>query len=195
MLQRYFLTTGVLILDQVTPVIEALFGGFNFRPAPPGADDSRVATIPTWSAVLERLVALAAELSIRPSEGALDNMASALLLLSAHFGCFKDAALVDFIEHHPFEGEADLDTLYIIARRFDDGHGLKDIRLNSNPCHAELVAHSAADVASEMLDMLSDVLPLITDEAVLEPLRRRLARMLAEATRTAEGQSDANKRH
>lgn len=126
---QFFAVTGALVLNRVTPVITALFGGFGLNPSSPADIEPRVARPPTWDGILRSLATLAHDLSIRPSEGAFDNIPSVLLLLSAHFKCFNDAALVDLIENHCFEGQADLDTLFVIATRFDDGHGLTAIRL------------------------------------------------------------------
>lgn len=48
--------------------------------------------------------------------------------MSPHFGADRDEALDNLIEHHQFEDAADLDALFLIATRFDDGHGLKEIQ-------------------------------------------------------------------
>ena len=129
MSNQFFVVTGALVLNQVTPVIHALFGDFGLIASCPAPTEPRPIRRPTWDDVLRNLTRLADDLSIRPGEGALDSIASVLLLLSAHFRCFHDAALVDLIENHRFEGEVDLDTLFVMATRFNDGHGLTAIRL------------------------------------------------------------------
>jgi hypothetical protein len=51
-----------------------------------------------------------------------------LELLAVHFGADEDDELANLIERHSFEGTADLDALFLIATRFDDGHHLTAIQ-------------------------------------------------------------------
>ena len=44
-----------------------------------------------------------------------------------NFTVDQDEELAHLIEHHPFENEADLEALFLIASRFDDGHQLTAI--------------------------------------------------------------------
>lgn len=192
MVQRYFLATGVMVLETVTPVIQALFGGFNLKPQPP--DTTSIAAIPTWSHVLEQLRALAQHLSIHPPEGSLDDMRSVLLLLAAHFRCLDDGAIVHLVEIHRFERDADLDTLFVIANRFDDGHGLKVIKFNAGPYQGDL-AHSAVHLANEMLDLLTDVLPSVTDAEALAQIRKRLATILMDAAEVIQAEPPPDTQH
>ena len=177
MIHRYFLATGIMTLERLTPVIDALFGGFNLNAEPP--DSASVPAFPTWSYVLTQLRELVRQLAIDPPHGALDDMRSVLLLLATHFGCLDDPAIVHLIETHRFERDADLDTLYVFANRFDDGHGLKVIKFNAGPYQGDL-AHSAAHLANEMLDLLTDVLPSVIDREALAQIRKRLATILGD---------------
>ena len=56
------------------------------------------------------------------------TMDDVLTVLSGHFGTDQDEDLQYLIEHHRFEDDADLNAQFLIATRFDDGHGLKEIR-------------------------------------------------------------------
>ena len=192
MIYRYFLATGVMTLEKITPVIEALFGGFNLKPEPP--DATLTPAFPTWSQVLEALRTLAGSLSIDLPEGAFDNMRSILLLLATHFGCLDDPAIVHLIETHRFERDADLDTLFVIANRFDDGHGLHVIKFNAGPYQGDL-AHSATHLANEMLDLLTDVLPSVTDRKALAQIGRRLATILADNGEVIDAELPPEKPH
>ena len=51
-----------------------------------------------------------------------------LELLAVHFGADEDEELGNLIERHSFEDTADLDALFLIATRFDDGHHLTAIQ-------------------------------------------------------------------
>lgn len=128
----YYDATGVLCLKTLTPVIKALFGPFNLDESSPGgevyianiAEDSNT----SWDAVLENLTDLAAELKLTPPEDAEGSIEEYLHLLAKHFGADQDEALGNLIEHHDFDNDADLEELFIIAQRFNDGHGLHAIK-------------------------------------------------------------------
>ena len=73
MTQTYYDATGVLVLDKITPVIDALFGGFRLDESDPGEGEVYIARIaeendPSWDQILDRLKELAADLSISISE-------------------------------------------------------------------------------------------------------------------------------
>lgn len=68
MANNYYDATGVLLLDRVTPVITALFDGFNLDEAYPGHGEAYVARIsedndPQWDAIRDNLAELARERS------------------------------------------------------------------------------------------------------------------------------------
>ena len=129
MANNYYDATGVLVLDQVTPVITALFGGLKLDASYPGNGEVYIAQIAEdsgahWDDVCEDLVALAQSLGLSvPSEGP-PTMDDVLAVLSRHFGTDQDEDLQHLIEHHRFEDDSDLDALFLIATRLDDGHGL-----------------------------------------------------------------------
>ncbi|UJB64348.1 hypothetical protein YS110_06095 [Acidovorax sp. YS12] len=141
MANNYYDATGVLVLDRVTPVITALFGRYRLDPAHPGDGQAYIARIsetrtPQWCDVLLDLVALAATLDLPAPgydaregedglEGSDDLAIEAMLdLLAGHFRAEGNADLLNLIEHHAFDGEADLEALFLIATCFDDGHHL-----------------------------------------------------------------------
>lgn len=130
MANNYYDMTGVLILDQVTPVIKALFGPFELDENYPGNGHAYVANISessncSWDSVLENLQTLIEELGLSLPENAEDCVKEHLHVLVTHFGADQDEALGRLIEHCDFEDDADLDSLFTIARAFNDGHGLK----------------------------------------------------------------------
>ncbi|WP_140720784.1 MULTISPECIES: hypothetical protein [Gammaproteobacteria] len=134
MANNYYDATGVLALDQVTPVITALFGGFNLDPAYPGNGRAYIARIsesndPQWDDVQEGLADLAATLGLdRPDQDDESPLAGILRVLAAHFGAEDDEALENLIEQHAFEDGADLEALFLVATCFDDGHHLAAIQ-------------------------------------------------------------------
>ncbi|MCW5706923.1 hypothetical protein [Shinella sp.] len=124
--------TGVLILDKVTPVITALFGGYNLDATYPGEGRAYIASTiesgdPYWDLVHESLVDLAGDLGILPQDDAAPSIEAVLRLLARHFHLKDHDELDHFIEHQDFGGLADLDALFLIATWFDDGHNLKAI--------------------------------------------------------------------
>ena len=142
MANNYYDATGVLVLEQVTPVISALFGRFRLDPNYPGNGKAYIALvseshIPQWKDVLLDLIVLATKLDLpvpeHDGEAIADDGADApslsvvLDLLASHFGAEQNTELLNLIEHHAFEYDADLDALFLIATSFNDGHNLAAI--------------------------------------------------------------------
>ena len=104
MANNYYDATGVLVLDQVTPVITALFGGLKLDASYPGNGEVYIAQIAEdsgahWDDVCEDLVALAQSLGLSvPSEGP-PTMDDVLAVLSRHFGTDQDEDLQHLFEH------------------------------------------------------------------------------------------------
>jgi hypothetical protein len=150
MANNYYDATGVLVLDQVTPVITALFGRFKLDASYPGNGQAYIAHLaetndPQWDDVLTDLITVAAQLDLpapgcdaadrEDSVGSDDGndseptVGAILGLLAGHFGADDNADLLNLIEHAKFEDSIDLDALFLIATCFDDGHNLQEIRL------------------------------------------------------------------
>jgi len=128
MANNYFDMTGVLVLRQVTPVIRALFSAYNLDENHPGNGEAYIAAMSEtdsspWDSVIEELEELAGALgaAVVPGEGA----ESCLSALASHFKVEGNADLLNMIEHTSFEDEAGMEQLFLLARLFDDGHGLK----------------------------------------------------------------------
>jgi len=136
MANNYYDATGVLMLERVTPVITALFGGFNLDESYPGNGQAYIARIsesndPQWSDVLEALIDLAAQLDLPvPDEDGTEDTAMAAIIeaLAKHFGTDQDPELQNLVENHQFEDSADLEALLLIASCFDDGHNLAAVQ-------------------------------------------------------------------
>lgn len=133
MANNYYEATGVLVLDRVTPVIQALFGAFALDESHPGNGQAYIAQIaetnnPRWTDVLDGLENLAAQLGIPMPDDEELSIPPLLERLAAHFGADQDGELENLIEHHQFEDSADLEALLLIASRFDDGHHLTAIQ-------------------------------------------------------------------
>ena len=130
----YYDGTGVLVLEAVTPVIEALFGGFELDPTTPGNGEAYIARIaesndPRWDDIFELLEDVARDLGLAlPDEGGEDSNHELLRTLAAHFGVAHEPSFIGIIEHTDFDEQADLAVLFDLARAFDDGHGLKAIK-------------------------------------------------------------------
>lgn len=132
MANNYYDATGVLVLDKVTPIITALFGGLKLDASFPGDGQAYIALIAEdngahWDDICEDLAALATSLGLSLPEQQ-PTMDQVLETLSKHFGADQDETLENLIEHHSFEDDPDLDALFLIATRFNDGHGLQAIQ-------------------------------------------------------------------
>jgi hypothetical protein len=134
MANNYYDATGVLILDQVTPVITALFGAFRLDATFPGDGEVYIARLsesddPQWDDVLDGLVELAKAFGQPlPASDEL-GLPAVLRALAKHFRAEDREDLKQLIEHQSFEDEAELEDLFLIATCFDDGHGLTAIKL------------------------------------------------------------------
>ena len=136
MANNYCDMTGVLVLDKVTPVIQALFGPFNLDATYPGHGKAYIADISeesntSWDAVADGLRELIRQLGLPLPEDPTHDVEQILLVLAEHFGASNDEALDSLIEQHRFEDDADLEALFEIARCFDDGHGMKAYKVEA----------------------------------------------------------------
>lgn len=133
MANNYSESTGLLRLKKVTPVIEAMFGQFNFGPTHSGEfyigiDDE---TCPLWEGLSERLSDLCNSLGIKIG---LDDMQDTLVekylgALADHFGKSDDTDLMNYIEHIDVFSTVEIDEMYFLATKFDDGHGLSAMEI------------------------------------------------------------------
>jgi hypothetical protein len=198
MANNYYEATGVLVLDRVTPVIQALFGAFALDESHPGNGQAYIAQIaettnPQWPDVLDGLEDLATQLGIPMPDDEGLSIPPLLELLAVHFGADEDEELGNLIERHSFEDTADLDALFLIATRFDDGHHLTAIQFEgcwycSKPRLFEFGGHNglaqlvadieeaSALIALETINLLAGV----SDEPFRMNLRRRVAERLAQ---------------
>jgi hypothetical protein len=133
MANNYYDGTGVLVLDHVTPVISALFGAFLLDPDWPGNGQAYIARIsetsdPTWSDIRDGLMGLAAQLDLPCPEEDDVPLATMLQLLAGRFCIDSDHGPNTLSDTWASEDTVDLETLFMIALCFDDGHGLRAIQ-------------------------------------------------------------------
>jgi len=131
MANHYYGATGVLVLKQVTPVINALFGAFQLDANYPGDGQAYIAIVseennPLWDDVHAGLTALVGSLGLVTDETA--SIQQVLNLLAGQFAATDDdEAFQELVERHVFEDSVELDTLFLIAIHLDDGHHLQAI--------------------------------------------------------------------
>jgi hypothetical protein len=129
--------TGALLLERVTPVIEALFGAFALNALPSENGMVSIARIakhcdPQWKEIHAYLVRLAARLDVPFHDDVTLSTMSILQALAAHFQVRYDDEWRQRIEHEVFEGPANLDVLFFLASRFNDGHNLFALTLEAS---------------------------------------------------------------
>lgn len=139
MAQNNFDLTGVLLLKQVTPVIKALFGGFNLDTSvATGIQDGQAYIAktegdcdPSWDNIREELLELTKTLKLPLDPVAMEDesIEEILSALAEHFGSSGNVDLLNLLDHERthFKDDAELEDLVTIAKAFDDGHGLKGI--------------------------------------------------------------------
>lgn len=138
MANSYTNTTGVLVLEKVTPLITALFGAFSMDPASPGNGQVYIASIagkaePTWTDIHERLAALMVELGVQRTGDTEETVAMDLFALAEHYK-IDDPEFFRVLDSLTFDEceSPDLQVLLDLANWLDDGHGLKAIKLESS---------------------------------------------------------------
>lgn len=134
MSNSYYDLTGVLRLKQVTPIIKALFGGLSLDPDYPGKGEAYFARMSevssqSWDDVLDELEDLASGLGLSwDREPGQETTADDLLwALARHFKADTNEGFAALVEASSFEEDTDLEALFVLARAFDDGHGLEAI--------------------------------------------------------------------
>jgi hypothetical protein len=133
-----YAAAGVLQLERVTPVIRALFGAFHLRPCAGDKGRARIGlavgeAFPRWADVLVRLSELGARLGFtRPERNRTDapDAVAILFAWAGHFSVERDErALRELGAYRRADEAADLQHLFELARRFDDGHHLTVLQL------------------------------------------------------------------
>ena len=155
--------TGVLILDRVTPVISRCSAPFASMRAIPATGGLYRSPRRDQRSAMERRArrsadagrsARSARTGRRRRRDGEDrdaelSMPALIDLIAPHFGADQNQDLANLIEHHPFEGSADLDALFLIATCFDDSHHLVAIQLEGCwRCSRHGFSSSAGMVAS-----------------------------------------------
>lgn len=133
MANNYYDMTGVLVLDKVTPVVEALFSPLELDADYPGNGEAYIAqiaesTASDWDCVNENLQGLAEKLglTLEDDEGnPAETVEEVLEVLARHFNATQNEDLGNLIDQEDFNDQVTLDALFTIAQAFNDGHGLK----------------------------------------------------------------------
>jgi len=137
MSDNYHEGTGELTLQKFTPMIEALFGEFGARW---NGMDACTACIsfsshshyPDWDGVHERLKDLASSMKLLLPDDSDGSLLEYIYLFITHFN-LDDDPFFENIDNYHFEGlPDDLEMLFNLAVRFDDGHGLKYIEFEES---------------------------------------------------------------
>lgn len=117
----YSQMTGVLVLSQVTPVIRGLFSAFGLDETYPGDGRVYIASLDgaSWSSVMDDLDAVGDDIGLPEADDVIQRFAD-------HFSTPAGdvATLAEGINE---DDDADLETLFELAKVFDDGHGLTGI--------------------------------------------------------------------
>jgi len=137
MATNYYDGIGVLVLARVTPVIKAMFGVFALDEGYPGRGMASIAQMsetnePRWSGVLFGLEDLARQLGIPVPDSEWQSLTTLLQLMAPHFDANDKAEFESLLKHHEFEDVVDLESLFLLATCFDDGHGLTAMKFEGS---------------------------------------------------------------
>ncbi|KFK91757.1 hypothetical protein [Serratia sp. Ag2] len=125
--------SGVMVLNNVTPVITALFGAFNMKQVCPDDNGRIYITQKTedntsWHHINDALLILSSQLGLLLPKNTDRKIKDTLYALATYFNATQHEKLTLILEDYPFDSKADLYALFILAVCFDDGHGLQEIR-------------------------------------------------------------------
>ncbi|MDF8361347.1 hypothetical protein [Achromobacter anxifer] len=137
MATNYYDGIGVLVLARVTPVIKAMFGVFALDEGYPGRGMASIAQMsetdePRWSGVLFGLEDLARQLGIPVPDSEWQSLTTLLQLMAPLFGANEKPEFENLLKNHEFEDVLDLESLFLLATCFDDGHGLTAIKFEGS---------------------------------------------------------------
>lgn len=126
--------TGTLVLEKVTPIIEALFSGLSLDKSYPGHGEAYITDINSedrgWDSIRESLAEVSEAMKILPTSEVQDEHDGRLHALFVHFGD-KSGELFKEVAGYEGSESASISELYRIAQVLNDGHGLKAIKFES----------------------------------------------------------------
>lgn len=193
MADSYYEGTGVLVLQQVTPVIKALFSGFQLDPRYPGNQHVFIAMqsfegLPEWDNIRQSLLILAREQNLAGIE--VDEPIKSLLAqlgeyflpkrhgvdISATREAFDDVVQT-LLKGIDFDDTPCLKDLFVLAHLLDDGHGLERIEFEAGiTCSKLWLGEFGGDglFISKVVELRSDSRSIITlGRALLAALRNQ----------------------
>jgi len=123
--------TGMLMLERITPVITALFGGY-LQQATVCQEGIMIKLWedmpPTWRQVHQALVQLGNTLDMPIPRKAQSKIKDHLDWFAWFLRSEESTRLQALLREHSFESMVDLDTLFLLSEILDDGHGLFAMR-------------------------------------------------------------------
>lgn len=128
MANSYFELTGVLKIAQATPILHALYDGYELDDEDPGNGLAYIAimegTDRSWDTIIESLTEVAVKLGFDEDFG--DGTPEEVLnFLAVKFSVVDMPRFNDFLAATDFSEESELEPLYYLATIFNDGHGIE----------------------------------------------------------------------
>ncbi len=123
--------TGMLMLERITPVITALFGGYVQQATP--CQDGIIIKLweempPSWREVHRALIQLGNKLDMPIPPNAKTTIQGQLDWFAWFLRNEESSDLQSLLREHVFEGMADIETLFLLSDILNDGHGLFAMR-------------------------------------------------------------------
>lgn len=123
--------TGILMLERITPVITALFGGYAQQITT--CQDGIIIKLwedmpPSWRQVHLALVQLGNTLDMPIPHKAKSTIKGQLDWFAWFLREEESSDLKALLREHSFEGMADIETLFMLSDILNDGHGLFALR-------------------------------------------------------------------
>jgi hypothetical protein len=128
--------TGMLMLERITPVITALFGGYIQQAT--ACQGGFIIKLwedmpPSWREVHRALVQLGNALDMPIPPKARSTIQGQLDWFAWFLRNEESSDLQALLRDHCFEGVADIETLFLLSDILNDGHGLFAMRFEGLP--------------------------------------------------------------
>lgn len=136
MANSYYNATGVIILKKVTPIIKVFFDPFDLDPEYPGDGEAYVActdehTDQSWDSIERNLWRYIQNNKLDAGKNN-SGVKNALQILVEHFKLGNNKEVSDLINESDFLNRVEFDVAFMLAKCFDDGHGLTSYQLEGS---------------------------------------------------------------
>lgn len=134
MANTYTQVVGSIEYKKRTPVLKAFFSNYEFLPLPGRGNQAIVGYQDdvSWDDVYDNLESLCLNMKLKIADDDDVPVVRCLSALAAYFKVEGDTDLQNFLEHFDSDDSPSLQVIFFLAKKFDDGHGLSKMVIESS---------------------------------------------------------------